>query len=315
MLDVVTFGEAMVVMVPEQPGSLEQVERFRKDIAGAESNVAIGLARLGHHVAWVSRLGDDGFGRFIYKKLRGEGIDVSKVQFDEVRPTGVYFKEFTPGGRARVYYYRSGSAASALSARDIPWDYFGDAKYLFLTGITPALSTTCRDAVYRSIEVAHERGLTVVFDPNVRLKLWSADEARKVLSDLAERCDIVLPGSDEGHLITGQHEPEMMAEAFLHGRTKLVVVKLGAKGAYYRTQVSEGYVNGTPVASMDEVGAGDAFAAGLLSGLLDRLDLQAAVHRACTLGAMAVMQVGDYQSLPTRRELEQLEKGKEEPCR
>ncbi|MCL6637930.1 MAG: sugar kinase, partial [Alicyclobacillus sp.] len=117
-MDVVTFGESMVCLTPLQKGSLETVWTFSKRMAGAESNVAIGLARLGHRVAWVSRLGDDGFGRFIFKTLRGEGVDVSAVRWDAEHPTGVFFKEFS-GSHTGVTYYRHGSAASFLQPDDV----------------------------------------------------------------------------------------------------------------------------------------------------------------------------------------------------
>src|SRR5689334_19598599 len=171
-MDVVTFGEPMILMTPAKQGSLDTVWEFQKGLAGAESNVAIALARLGHTVAWVSKLGADSFGKFIYKTLRGEGVDVSHVQFDETHPTGVFFKEFMGDGRTHAYYYRQNAAASHLHVDDIPLTDFASARYLMVTGITPALSALNRDTTFRLIEQAHQRGIQVVFDPNIRRKLW-----------------------------------------------------------------------------------------------------------------------------------------------
>lgn len=314
-MDVVTFGETMVALNPANPGSLDTVVQFQRSVAGAESNVAIGLARLGHQVAWVSRVGADSFGRLVYKSLRGEGVDVSHVAVDPKHPTGVYFKEQIGDGRVNVYYYRANSAASQLSSSDVTVSAFAGAKYLFLTGITPALSESCREAVFASIETAHDLGMKVVFDPNLRLKLWDIELARQVTHEIASLSDIVLPGLEEGKLLTDCTEAEEMASRLLQGRTKLVVVKLGPAGAYYRSTTDEGRVNGFTVPLVDEVGAGDAFAAGLLSGLLDALPVPEAVRRACALGALAVTGVGDYESLPYREDLENFLQGIRQPSR
>jgi 2-dehydro-3-deoxygluconokinase len=314
-MDVVTFGETMVAFVPTPAGPLEMVSSFEKRIAGAESNVAIGLARLGHSVAWISRLGDDGFGRYIYKTIRGEGVDVSGVRFDSHHPTGLYFKDYLGNGRTHVYYYRRNSAASRLSPEDLALARYADSRYLFVTGITPALSDTCRQTVEQAIQTAKRMGIQVVFDPNIRLKLWSAETARLVLGTIAQQADVVLPGLEEGKLLTGSSDPAEMAERLLTGDTKTVVVKLGPEGAYYRTQDEDGYIPGFTVEQVDDIGAGDAFAAGFLSGMLDGLALPEAVRRGCAMGALAVTGVGDYEFLPYRRDLEAFMTGVEQARR
>ncbi len=308
-MDVVTFGETMILMTPSKNGSLDNVPEFKRGMAGAESNAVIGLSRLGHEAAWISKLGSDSLGRFIYKTLRGEGVDVSKVRFDKTRPTAVFFKERNNDGKTHVYYYRRGSAASELHIEDIPLSSFPSAKYLFLTGITPALSLTNRKTVMKSIDIAHSQSMKVVFDPNIRQKLWSLEEARKVLNEVSGKSDIIIPGIDEGAILTGYKEPGDIAQAYLDKGAELVVVKLGAKGAYYRSPDEHGFVDGFNVQLVDEVGAGDAFTAGLLSGLLDGCDLPHAVSRACALGALAVTGYGDYEMLPYRNELESFMSG------
>lgn len=174
-MDVVTFGETMVLLYPTSDGPMRFAQQFEKSIAGAESNVCIALSRLGHQAGWISRLGRDEFGLFVRNTIRGEGIDTSNVIFDEAEPTGVMFKEKRTGQDPQVFYYRRGSAASRLSPNDLDPSYLSRAKYLHLTGITPALSESCKETVFHAIDIAKDNGLTVVFDPNIRFKLWSRE--------------------------------------------------------------------------------------------------------------------------------------------
>lgn len=298
-MDVVTFGETMVLFHPVSVGPLRFAAQFEKTIGGAESNVAIGLARLGHQVSWVSRLGDDEFGLFIRNFIRGEGVDTSHVVFDPHHPTAVFFKERQHGKEPKVYYYRKDSAASHLKPEDISEELIAKAKFLHVTGITPALSVTCREAIYQAIDMAKRHRVTVVFDPNVRLKLWKKEEARVVLADIASRCDIVLPGWEEGCLLTGEDNPERIAERLLQKRTKAVVIKLGERGAYYATADEREYVPGFPVGEIvDPIGAGDGFAAGFLSGLLRGWSYRDAVRLGNRVGAYALSVAGDVEGYP-----------------
>ncbi|MCF6092415.1 sugar kinase [Microaerobacter geothermalis] len=298
-MDVVTFGETMVLLNPLSTGPLRYTTLFEKTIGGAESNVAIGLARLGHRVGWMSRLGNDEFGLFVRNFIRGEGVDTTQVQFDEKHPTGVFFKERQVMQEPKVYYYRKGSAASYFSPNDINESYLSQAKYLHITGITPALSQSCRDAVYRSIELAKKHGLKIMFDPNIRLKLWSTEEAKEVLFDIAGLCDIVIPGLEEGEILTGESAPEKIADSLLQNGAKAVVIKLGEHGAYYSVNQQEEYVPGYPVEKIvDPIGAGDGFAAGLLSGLLRGWSYRDSVELGNRIGAYALTVIGDVEGYP-----------------
>lgn len=146
-LDVVTFGETMILMNPQESGSLKYVNQFTKQIGGAESNFAIALTRLGFKTGWISRLGKDSFGDYMEAFIRGEGVDVSQIKRDKNYPTGLMFKERYELGETKVYYYRHDSAASKLQPEDLNEEYISQAKYLHLTGITPALSPSCRETV------------------------------------------------------------------------------------------------------------------------------------------------------------------------
>ena len=299
-IDVFTFGETMVLFQAEQMLPLEYVHNFPKLVGGAESNVAIGLTRLGHSVGWFSKLGEDPFGRYIHKFVRGEGVDTSSCLFTEKAQTGLIFKERLSPEDVNVYYYRKNSAASLMEPTDLNEEYIAQAKILHITGITPALSETCYQTVLAAINIAKRNKMTIVFDPNLRLKLWTAEKAKKVFNEIATHADIILPGLDEGQFMTGETEVEDVADALMGDRDKTIIIKLGSKGAYLHTKNEKAYIAGFPVDRIvDPVGAGDGFAAGILSGLLRNEPLETVVKRANAIGAMVVAVSGDVEGLPT----------------
>lgn len=298
-MDVVTIGETMVLFIPTSVGPLRYAGQFEKSIGGAESNVAIGLSRLGHQCGWISRLGQDEFGLYVRNYIRGEGVDTSQVIFDEQHATAVFFKERQIRQEPKISYYRKNSAASEMTPNDLNEEYIAKAKFLHITGITPALSSSCQETIFQAIRLAKKHAVTVVFDPNIRLKLWSPEEAKVTLMNIAGESDIVLPGLEEGFILTGEMKPESIASQLIEHGAKLVVVKLGAGGAYYANQTEKGLVPGFPVEQIvDPIGAGDAFAAGLLSGLLRGFPLPEAVKLANQVGSYALTVAGDVEGLP-----------------
>ncbi|MBB5323235.1 2-dehydro-3-deoxygluconokinase [Anoxybacillus tepidamans] len=304
-MDVVTFGETMVLFTPDSTGLMRYANYFSRKFGGAESNFAIGLTRLGHQAGWISRVGDDEFGKAMVAFIGGEGVDVSQVKVDESAPTGIYFKELRRANDVRVYYYRKYSAASRMVPEDLDERYIAQAKYLHITGITPALSESCYETVMHGIEIAKKHGVKIVFDPNLRKKLWPEEKARKTLLEIASKADIVLPGIDEAEFMFGQVDLEQLGKRFLEHGASIVVLKVGAKGAYYFTGTESRLVPGFPVEQLvDPVGAGDGFASGFVSGLLDGLSLYDAVQRGNAVGAFATMVSGDVEGLPDRKELE-----------
>jgi 2-dehydro-3-deoxygluconokinase len=303
-MDVVSIGETMVLFTPHTQGQMRYARNFSSRIAGAETNTVIGLAKLGHQAGWISRVGKDEFGSVITSTVRGEGVDISQVSFDHEAQTGVFFKEVVNQKNVKIYYYRRNSAASYLTPSHIDEDYIAGSKYLYITGITPALSETCRDVIFYAIELAKKHNKKVVFDPNIRRKLWGDEEARNTLLAIAKQSDIVLPGINEGMFLFGVNDCEEMAESFLQIGVKNVVIKLGEKGAYYSTPLEKGYVEGFKVETIvDPVGAGDGFAAGFLSGVLDGLPYRESVKRGCAIGAMVATVSGDIEGLPNREML------------
>lgn len=316
-MDVITFGETMALMTPETTGPMRYAYNYTRKFGGSESNVAIGLAKLGHKVGWFSRVGDDELGKAMLSFIRGEGVDVSKVQVDSISPTGLYFKEIRNANDIRAYYYRKGSAASCMSKMDLDENYLSMAKFLHISGITPALSETCYEMVFEAIRIAKKHGVKVVFDPNLRLKLWSEDQARSTLLAVAEKADIVLPGISEGEFLFNEKDPQKLGELFLDQGAELVVIKLGEKGAYYANIQEQNFVPGYSVQQVvDPVGAGDGFATGFISGLLDKLPLYEAVQRANAVGAIVTTVNGDVEGLPERNDLARfIEKPNEEVSR
>lgn len=316
MPDVVALGETMVLLVPTTSGPLRYANTFTRHIGGAESNLCIGLVRLGRSAGWISRVGDDEFGRYVVNTIRGEGVDTSRVRVDAEAPTGVFFKERRELGESRVYYYRRGSAASRMRPSDLDEAYIRSAKVLAVSGITPALSPSCRETVFAAMDIARAAGVLVAFDPNVRLKLWTADEARPVLADMARRSDWVLAGQDEAELITGEAEPERSAATFLAWGSRLAVIKLGAAGCLVAGGEAAEDAGGeadrgpqrvpgvTLPRVVDPIGAGDGFGAGFIAATLDGLPPVEAGRLANAVGAFATTVVGDIEGLPTRAELE-----------
>ncbi|MGH3086641.1 MAG: sugar kinase [Rubrobacteraceae bacterium] len=300
-LQLTTLGEAMIVMDPLSRGSLRHVRAFEKHVGGAELNVAVGLARLGHRAGWSGLLGDDEFGKEIMSFMRGEGVDVSGARLDPDAPTGLYFKEWGNLGKLRVHYYRAGSAASRMSFDDLDLDHLLSGGILHLTGITPALSESCRDLVERLLSAANEHGTFVSFDANIRWTLLEGRDPHKLLEPLAARADILFLSDDEAEFLFGGSEPGSIREAFGSLRAGTVVVHR-ADGAF---AVEDGKVYekaAYPVEVVDTVGAGDAFVAGYLSGRLRGWSPEECLELANACGACAVSAPGDLIGLPTEEE-------------
>ena len=306
-VDVATFGEMMLLLVADQPGPLEQVRSFHKRTAGAETNVAIGLARLGLKVAWASRLGDDSPGRFLLAEMRREGVDCARVVLDAGHRTGLQFKQrVTDGSDPFVESHRKGSAASHMTAADLDSVWLGSARHLHATGVFPGVSAGCRALARRSFEVMRAAGRTISFDPNLRPALWaSPEEMRSELNALAFQADWVLPGLEEGRFLTGLQSPQEIAGFYRAHGARAVFVKLGPEGAWYDGEQGSGQVAAFPVAEVvDTVGAGDGFAVGVISALLEGRGIEDAALRGAWIGARAVQVPGDTEGLPSRAEFD-----------
>jgi 2-dehydro-3-deoxygluconokinase len=312
-LDVITVGEPMVLFAAADPGPLAAVNRYARMTAGAELNFAIGIARLGLSVGYLTRLGEDSFGRYLAEAVAHEGVQLGVPGFDATRGTGFMLKSRSDNGSdPQIEYHRKGSAASAMTLADIPKGTVEAVRHLHLTGIYVAVSAHTRELVFALAQQARAAGRTVSFDPNLRPRLWSSQaEMVTTLNQLATHADYVLPGLEEGRLLTGCDSAEGVTDFYLQQGARCVIVKLGAEGAYYANQAGErGYAPGVPVARVvDTVGAGDGFAAGVVSGLLEGLPLHVATSRGNAIGARVVQFPGDCDGLPTRAELLAFQQG------
>lgn len=301
--EVVTFGETMALLMPSAGKSLEYSGQLYRSFGGAESNLAIGIARLGHRAGWFGRLGDDPFGRYILKAIRGEGVDTSRAMLADEAPTGIMSREVV-GGKVSVYYNRRASAASRMTPQHLDRDYIAGAKLLHVTGITPALSESCAQTVLEAVKIARQSGVKVCFDPNLRLKLWTLEEARPVLLELAGMCDYFLPGLDELKLLYATDSLDEIV-----GKLKELNAVSVIKGGEGETLLlDENGLTAVPYFPaervVDTVGAGDGFCAGFITGLLKGYALPEAVRLGNLIGSLVVQAEGDWEALPTWAQVE-----------
>jgi 2-dehydro-3-deoxygluconokinase len=298
-----TFGETMALMMPATQKGLEFASHLQTSFGGAETNVAIGVARLGGSVGWFGRLGDDPLGRMIYKRLRGEGVDVSRAQFAKDAPTGLMLREVM-NQKVSVYYYRRYSAASQMKPEHLDPAYIAQAQILHITGITPALSESCKQTIFEAIRIAQDAGVKISFDPNLRLKLWSLDEAREVILSIAKHADFFLPGLDECKLLY-QLEDWQLIVAQLRKLKAVSIVKGGDQVTSIVTSDDIESIPYFPVERIvDTVGAGDGFCAGFLTGLLKGYSYAEAVKIGNLVGSMVIQLEGDWEGIPTWEEVE-----------
>jgi 2-dehydro-3-deoxygluconokinase len=300
---VATLGETMALVRGRDIGSLRHVSDLALGIGGAESNVAIALSRLGLDVYWLGRVGDDSLGERVVREIRAEGVDVHAL-VDPAAPTGLMLKERPRPTATRVVYYRAGSAGSRLSPADVPAGWIERADLLHITGITALLSDSARETLSVAVDRARSAGVTVSFDINYRSALAAPAVAGPWLRELAERADLVFGGPEEFELLYPDTAAAAACARLLAHRPAEVVLKRGAEGA--ATVLAEETVEspGFVVEVVDTVGAGDAFVAGYLSGLLEGSGVAARLHRANVCGAMLCMTPGDWESSPTLREVE-----------
>lgn len=307
---ILTIGEPMVVFKAREANvSLDQAENFQKFSAGAELNVALGLARLGQATEYVSAVGQDPFGTYLKAEMQRNHVGVTNLITKAAYPTGFYLKQNVDHGDPAVYYFRRGSAAAHYDLNDLRQVDLAQVALAHLSGIFAALSAESL-AVYRQLNrELLQHNIPVTFDPNLRPTLWASNaEMVRVTNQLAQTATVVLPGLGEGQTLTGSTDPETIADFYLQQSavTQLVVVKLGARGAFAKRASGETYwVPGFKVAPVvDTVGAGDGFAVGLISALREHQPLEAALKRACAIGAMAVQVMGDNDGYPTPAQLQ-----------
>ena len=300
-------GEPMGLLIAQSEGSLDSVAGFTLAVAGAEFNVATGAARLGHFVSYLTKLGNDPFGTRITNTLTANKIDSSNVLTSDTNTTGFMLKSKVSKGDPEIFYFRKGSAASTLDASDVEKIDFSKFDYVHLTGIFPALTDSTRAAMMALIKKAKELGLFISFDPNLRPQLWPSQEVMvKTLNELASYADLVLPGCGEGKILCGSEDPSKINDFYRSLGARMVVTKLGPDGALVREGDNEYKVPGFIIDKVvDTVGAGDGFACGVITGLMEGLSLEKAVERGAAIGAIQCTFAGDNEGLPTQEQLKE----------
>ncbi len=289
---VLCLGEAMVAL--RSQGRLRLGDPMVTSVAGAESNVAIGLARLGHEVAWAGQVGSDELGEMVLRTLRAEGVAL-RSRRDPVRSTGLLFREQRTGDIVHVEYVRRGSAGSALDIALVEDAMDPAPVLLHVSGVTPALSATSAKATGAALRRARELGAVTSLDLNYRSRLWSRDDARSALRSMLDDVDLLFASADELSLVFDSDPPGDKVEE--------VVVTHGVDGAEAWKSGRHARIAARRVRAVDAVGAGDAFVAGYLSARLDGLDLDHRLARGTDVAAVAVGSAGDWEGLPTRPEL------------
>ena len=311
MAKVLTIGEAMGLLIADRPGDLAEVEQFSRHVCGAELNYAVGMARLGHDVSYISKVGGDPFGRSIRAFLKDNGIHTDYVQTDEAHMTGFQMKERVLEGDPAVANIRKYTAFSFMTPDDLQGICWDGVTHVHTTGIPLALSPSCRQTVVALMQEARRRGVSVSFDTNLRPMLWPDTETMaSVINDAAQYADIVMPGLSEGKILTGLDDEQAVAGYYLERGAKLVVIKLGgSSGTYVADSKGGQYVPSYRVNHVvDTVGAGDGFAVGFTSAWLEGLSMEEAARRGAAVGAMVIQVAGDNEGLPTQEQLAAFQK-------
>lgn len=306
-MKVLLIGEPMGLFMAQEPGPLSKARRFVSSVAGAEYNVAVGLSRLGHTPVYCTRLGNDPVGQQIIDSMAENHIDTALVSRTDGHSTGLMLKGSTQKGDPEIAYYRRGSAASRMAPRDVDTLDLSGIDWLHVTGIFPAVSESAMSATVRLLDRAAALDIPVSFDPNLRPQLWPDEKTMvKSLNRLAGYAQLVLPGIGEGKILTGRDNERDIALCYHGLGARSVIVKLGDKGAYYSERTGgSGYAPGIEVERIvDTVGAGDGFAAGVISALIEGLPLSEAARRGNAIGAIQISHKSDNEGLPTREELE-----------
>lgn len=313
---VLTLGETMALMRTEGIGSLAHAHHLALGIGGAESNLAIGLARAGIDVTWVTRVGADALGERVLREVRAEGVDV-RAAVDPEAPTGLMIKAKPTSATTTVQYYRAGSAASRMTSADVPDELIAAASLLHVGGVTTLLSPGAAETVEDAARRARAAGVTVSFDVNHRPSLAPPGGVRGIYTRLAAGADVVFGGLEELALIapegTDPEDPEALLRALdaqlddmaprsAGGRE--LVAKLGGDGA---ASLVDGHLtrhDGFTVPVVDTVGAGDAFVAGYLAARLTGADPAERLLRGNAHGALLCMSPGDWESAPRPADLQ-----------
>ncbi|WP_282925805.1 sugar kinase [Helcococcus kunzii] len=316
MANILTIGEAMGLFVSKEEGPLKSVKEFRRLVSGAEINVSIGVTRLGHKAYYFTQLGKDPIGDNIIEFLKSENININNIMQVKDYNTGIQLKGKTKEGDPEIAYYRKNSAASQMTLDNIKSIDFSDIDLLHITGIFMGLNNQTYEIVYNLVKKAKENNIIVTFDPNIRESLWESREIMiERINAIGCMCDYILPGQNEGEILTGFRNVDEIAKFYLDYGVKNVIIKLGEKGsAFFIKEKGEIKTTSHPGFKVDKiidtVGAGDGFASGVITGILDNLSDYDILERANAIGAIQITHQSDNEGLPTIDELKEFIKNR-----
>lgn len=308
MSEFITIGEPLTIFASNDvDADLAHALNFRKIIGGAELNVAIGVSRLGHSTEYITRVGEEPLGKFVKNQIDANNVGSDYLSFDNKYWTGIQLKQKVTKGDPTTYNFRKNSAAAHLSSNIIDQVDLNDVKIAHMSGIFPAISKTAEESFRHLLVRLNKKRILTTFDPNLRPSLWCDQKIMiKTINELASFADIVLPGDSEGEILVGTRNPEKIANFYLEAdKTRTVIVKVGPKGAFVKNKGEEGYfVNGfTADHVVDTVGAGDGFALGFITALLEGKNQKSAVMRGNAVGCLQVQVPGDNDGFPTHDKL------------
>ena len=298
MGELIAIGEALVEL--NQPG---EGAAYVQGFGGDTSNAMIAAARLGADAAYFTAVGADAFGQALTELWMREGVDASRIVVSGGAHTGLYFVTHGPGGHA-FSYLRAGSAASRIGEADLPVDRIRDTNILHASGISQAISSSAADAVFAAIDIAHDAGKLVSYDPNLRLKLWPLRRARAIIHEAMRACDIALPGLDDAEALTGLTDPDAIADFYLRLGARVVVAKLGANGALAATPQRRERIAARKVRAVDATGAGDCFDGSFLTEYVRTGDPFASARFANVAAGLSTLGYGAVAPLPRRADVE-----------
>jgi 2-dehydro-3-deoxygluconokinase len=297
--DIVAIGEAMVEFNQANQGD---GRTYLQGFGGDTSNALIAAVRQGARGAYISKIGDDEFGRMCVELWRGEGIDTDGVRTDPAAHTGIYFVKHGANGHAFTYL-RAGSAASRMQPADVPAPLIERARYLHVSGISQAISPSATDTVFHAIRIARAAGVAVAYDPNLRLTLWPLDRARAVILATIPLTDYFLPSFDDVHLVSGLDDPPAILDWCHQRGARTVVLKLGKNGSWVAEDDRRTKITAYPVDAVDATGAGDCFDGAFLARLVAGDDASAAARWASAAAALTTTGYGAVAPLPTRAQV------------
>jgi len=309
-VDIVSLGEAMVEFYSSDGVSLGRAKNFEKSVGGDTVNLLYAASRFGKKCGYITRVGSDEFGKYLIDAWKREGIDVSNVVVEDGGFTGIYFISLLERGERDFTYYRRDSAASHLSPGDVNPEYLSRCRVFHSSGISQAISASCREAVFKAAEAAKKSGAMFSYDPNVRLKLWSVETAREVIDYTLEMADIVVPSFEDMKLITGLSSPDDVAKAILKKGAKVVALKLGSEGSLVVTEKERIKTPGFKVDAVDTTGAGDVFNGVFLVGFLEDWGLEKTAKFSNAAAALKTLGRGAVSLVPAREEVSQFLKNK-----